>query len=383
MSKNVRPQFVESNGEDPKNEFWTLEDMVEELVERPLEIVPGFVSRNLTLIQGESAAGKSILASELATAYSNETPFLGKFEINVNPLRPNVCYVDQDTFDPHTVKNRFVSFGCNPKRLHFPRFWFRLDDEDCMSKMVEYLEQYKVGLLILDSIHAFHKLRDRRNLEHLRDGFRRIIEPGTAIVILSHITKSSSASDIDAARGFGLVEATDYTHGVSKVSNESFRVNCVKARYGPKSKPFLFAYSGTSRPVKETEQSLEELIIQHLLDVGEKGTTISAMRKAVGGDNHAVSELVKSMPEVYADGKRGPGSHIWHVNHKRETVPDEVVSPDKDPGSFDEPDDASNQRTCLLEIDDDDDDDCHESPNAGNTSFIEFDDDVSTYDSPA
>ena len=331
MSEITRPQFVDPVSEEANlTEFWSLKEMVEELVDRPLEIVPNFVGRNLTLIQGESAAGKSILACELATAYSNETRFLGKFDINVNPLRPTVCYVDQDTFDVHMVKDRFVSFGCNPSKLYFPRFWFRLDDEDCLSKMVDYLEQYNVGLLILDSIHAFHKLRDRRNLEQLRDGFRRIIESGTAIVILSHITKSSSASDIDAARGFGLVEATDYTHGINRESDGRFRVTSVKVRNGPKNKPFLVTYSGTSRPLEEPETSLEELIIQHLLKAGPEGTTVSAIRKAVGGDNHAVSELIKTMSDVFCDGKRGPGSHIWHQKHKPTCAVFEYVDEDVD-----------------------------------------------------
>ena len=362
MSEENRPHFLEPDGINLElNEFWTLEDMVVELVDRPLDIVSGIVSRNLTLFQGESAAGKSILASELATAYSNETHFLGKFELNVNPLRPNVCYVDQDTFDIHMVKNRFVSFGCNPSKLYFPRFWFRLDDEDSLTKMLEYLNHFKVGLLVLDSINSFHRLKDRRNLEHLRDGFRRIIENGTAVVILSHITKSSSASDIDAARGFGLVEATDYTHGISKESDGKFRVNCVKARYGPKNQPFLVAYSGEARPVEEHEETLEDLILKHLLSVGFKGTTVSAIRSAVGGDNHAVSNLLKSHPDIYCDNRRGPGSHIWHRKFKPESRVEHDLSHDievehLDDDQDDDPvldrDSSSNPRTAGLEFDD-------------------------------
>jgi hypothetical protein len=314
--------FDEQDDDTDFSEFWTLAELANEEFVLPNDIVPNLISRNLNMIQGESSSGKSIIATELATAYATGTKFLGKFDVNVNPDRPSVCYIDQDTFDIERVRDRFLDFRCNPSNLSIPKFWFRLDDEKSVTKMIRYLNHYKVGLLILDSIHAFHKLRDRRNLEHLREGFREIISYGTAVVILSHITKGSSASDIDAARGFGLVEATDYTHGVHREASGKICISNVKSRYGAKTLPFLVEYGGKSRPTEQPNTSLKELVLQHLMDVGDKGTTQSAIRKCVRGDDHAISELLKSSPEIYCDGKRGPGSHIWHVNFRPVTDAD-------------------------------------------------------------
>lgn len=349
--------FDDNANDDGFTEFWTLAELSEQDFSLPDDIVPGLFSRNLNMIQGPSAAGKSIIATELATAYATNTKFLGKFDVNVNPERPNVCYVDQDTFNLKKVRDRFLEFHCDPEKLSIPKFWLRLDDEKSVSKLVRYLDHFNVGLLILDSIHAFHKLRDKRNLEHLRDGFREIIAAETAIVVLSHITKGSSASDIDAARGFGLIEATDYTHGVSKEAGK-IRISNVKSRYGPQSEPFLVTHSGQNRPVEDQPISLADLIVKHLLSVGESGTTISALRKAVPGDDHAISNLVKTLPEVYCDGKRGPGSHLWHVSYKHE-----------------EPD--SHEIDTIL------DDSGEDSPEDSRGSFIEFDDDDSAYGVPA
>jgi len=370
MSNIVRPQFVESPDNDPNLiEFWTLETLSEAYNDAPDEVVPGLVSKNLTMFQGDAGSGKSLIAADLTTAYSNGSKFLGKFDVNIDPNRPNVCYVDQDNFSHKALLDRLVAFECDSSKLVIPKFWFRLDDETSIDKMVTFVNEHRVGLLILDSIHAFHKLRDGK-LEYLRDGFKALIAAGTSIVLLSHITKSSSAGDKKAAQGTGLLAATDYTFGLSEVEYGKFKVVPVKIRHGKgeQTAPFLVTYSGTSRPVEETETSLEELIIQHLLEVRDKGTTVYSMRKAVGGDNHAVSELVKSMPEVYADGKRGPGSHIWHQKHKPTCAVFEYVDEDVDlcdpfseikvdESSEDEPfndaDNGPNQRTSRLDFEDD------------------------------
>lgn len=318
MSNIVRPQFVESPDNDPDLiEFWTLETLSEAFNDAPEEVVPGLVSKNLTMFQGDAGSGKSLIAADLTTAYSNGSKFLGKFDVNIDPNRPNVCYVDQDNFSHKALLDRLVAFQCDSSKLVIPKFWFRLDEETSVDKMVAFINEHRVGLLILDSIHAFHKLRDGK-LEYLRDGFKALIAAGTSIVLLSHITKSSSAGEKKAAQGTGLLAATDYTFGLSEVEYGKFKVVPVKIRHGKgeQTSPFLVAYSGTSRPLKETETSLEELIIQHLLKAGPEGTTVSSIRKAVGGDNHAVSELIKTMSDVFCDGKRGPGSHIWHRKHK-------------------------------------------------------------------
>ena len=320
---NTRPTVVDIDDDgDDFSEFWTLADLVNEEFTLPDDIVPKFISRNLNMIQGASGAGKSIIATELATAYATNTKFLGKFDVNVNPDRPSVCYIDQDTFDIKRVRDRFLKFECEVSRLCIPKFWFRLDDERSVAKLVRYLNQYRVGLLILDSIHAFHKMRDRKNLEPLRDSFRQIIASGTAIVLLSHITKGSSPSDTDAARGFGLIEATDYTNSVQPEGSEQMLITNVKTRYGPKRLPFCVKYVGETRPVEVINPTLKDLILKHLLDVGETGTTIVALRKAVVGDDHAISELAKTLPEIVSNGKATRGARIWHVNFRpKDEVP--------------------------------------------------------------
>ena len=228
-----------------------------------------------------------------------------------------------------------MAFQCDSSKLVIPKFWFRLDDETSIDKMVAFVNEHRVGLLILDSIHAFHKLRDGK-LEYLRDGFKALIAAGTSIVLLSHITKSSSAGDKKAAQGTGLLAATDYTFGLSEVEYGKFKVVPVKIRHGKgeQTSPFLVTYSGGSRPIEEAEETLEDLIIQHLLEVGGKGTTVSAIRKAVGGDNHAVSNVLKTMPEIYNDGKKGPGCHIWHKHYMPEQQHSDTTAADNDSSKY-------------------------------------------------
>jgi hypothetical protein len=285
--------------------------------------------------------------------------------VNIDPERPNVCYVDQDNFSHKALLDRLTSFECDASKVIIPKFWVRLDEQASVESMVAFITHHKVGLVILDSIHAFHKLRDGK-LEYLRDGFKALIATGASVVLLSHITKSSNAGDKKAAQGTGLFAATDYTFGMSELEYGKFKVVPVKVRQGrgEQISPFLVGYSGNSRPIEESETSLEDLIIQHLLDVGEKGSTVSAIRKAVGGDNHAVSNLLKMMPEVYCDNRRGPGSHIWHQNHKPSQqlevdLKSDIESDDQhdiaddDPFNESDADDGPNQRMSRLELEDD------------------------------
>ncbi len=270
------------------------------------------------MFQGDAGCGKSVIASDLATAYSTGTNFLGKFPVNVNVDRPKVCYVDQDNFSQEALVSRLTAFGCNSDNLVIPKdYWFRLDDMKSVLDFVRYLNDQKVGLLILDSIGSFHKVRDGK-LEYLRDSFKAIISPGVSVVILSHILKSSSATDKKAAQGTGLVQATDYTFGFVEVEFGKFKISPVKIRQGKGvvAKPFIVQYSGETRPVEVVDPSLTDKVLQYLAEVGETGTTIAALKKAVKGCDHAISDLVKTLPEIVRNKKQGPGARIWHINFK-------------------------------------------------------------------
>ena len=64
MSENTRPQFVDSAENDPALiEFWTLETLAEVYEDAPEELVPGLVSKNLTMFQGDAGSGKSLIAA--------------------------------------------------------------------------------------------------------------------------------------------------------------------------------------------------------------------------------------------------------------------------------------------------------------------------------
>jgi predicted transcriptional regulator len=189
---------------------------------------------------------------------------------------------------------------------------------------VTFVKKHRVGLTVLDSIHAFHKLRDGK-LEYLRDGFAALISAGTPVVLLSHITKSSTAADKGAAKGSGLIEATDYTFGMTAVAYGKFKVEPVKTRQGteePVSK-FFVTYSGKSRLEQAPEITLEDKILQFIADAGETGTSSSAIRTRLGGSKDLIdAALIELKDQFYCDGKRGAGKHIWDLKYKPESATD-------------------------------------------------------------
>jgi hypothetical protein len=339
MFNNSRPNVVENNPDDLDFlDYWTLESLSDEFADCPEELVPGLISKDLTMFQGTAGSGKSLVAADLATAYTTGTKFLGKFDVNVNADRPNVCYINQDNFSHSTLRKRLVAFGCDPSKLLIPKCWFRLDDQSSIDSLVTFVKKHRVGLTVLDSIHAFHKLRDGK-LEYLRDGFAALISAGTPVVLLSHITKSSTAADKGAAKGSGLLEATDYTFGMTAVAYGKFKVEPVKTRQGteePVSK-FFVTYSGKSRLEQAPEITLEDKILQFIADAGETGTSSSAIRSGVGGARDLIdTALIELKTQYYCDGKRGPGKHIWDLKFKPESACDSSDAAESASNDYDE-----------------------------------------------
>jgi hypothetical protein len=275
------------------------------------------------MFQGTGGSGKSVIAADLTTAYTTGTKFLGKFDVHVNENRPNACYADQDNYSHNALRKRLESFGCDSSKLFIPKCWYRLDDQNSVESLVTFVNHYRVGLLVLDSVHAFHKLRDGK-LEYLRDAFKAVISAGTAVVLLSHITKSSRAGDKSAAKGSGLLESTDYTFGMTEVEFGKFKVEPVKIRegVGEPLQEFFVTYAGKARLEQAPEVSVEDKILQFISDAGETGTNLGAIRQ-LGGKDQVKDALENLEGRFYRDGKRGPGNHIWDITYKPESADDD------------------------------------------------------------
>ncbi len=313
---NLRPTIKRLAPHDVAQAFWTVPDLVKKYAESPDDLVPGMFSRNVSMVQGKPGSGKSIIAMELVAAYTNDSLFLGEVQCNPDPERPNVAYFDQDNFSHEVLLERLKAFEVDEDRFFVPQGTLLLDDPLSYTQIAKVIKDNKVGLTILDSAHAFHKQRDRR-LDQMRDGFKALIEAGSAVVILSHITKSGSADDSNAAEGSGLPAACDFVWGMTEVDFGQFRMKPVKVRQAKGRNPetVTIIFNGESRPEKEPDISLEEIILQHIADAGETGTNLGAIRKLGGKDN--VKQALSNLTDMYyCDGKRGPGNHIWDLKFK-------------------------------------------------------------------
>lgn len=312
-----RPRVNTENPQSDVPAFWTIAELKKKFEHAPSELVPGFFSKNLTMIQGKAGSGKTIIALELVAAYTTSTPFLGKFACNPEGDRPNVAYFDQDNFTHDVLINRLSTFGVDESKVIIPKETLLLDDPASYNRAARLIREQKIGLVILDSIHGFHKLKDRR-LDQLREGFKALIDAGTAIVILSHITKSGSADDSNGAEGSGLPAACDLVWGMTELEYGQFKMKPVKVRQAKGRSPetVLFSYGGNNRPSEKVDETLEDKILQFITDAGEKGTCSSAIRMALGGSKDLLdAALIELKGKYYCDGKRGPGSHIWDVKY--------------------------------------------------------------------
>lgn len=333
---NYEPQFVESHSivrpigltdseELDSINYWTMDTLGEHLAEVPDHLVPGYFSWNVSLIQGAAGAGKSLIAQELVTAYTTGTKFLGIAECTVKPDRPNVAYFDQDNFSYDVLYDRLKQFGVDESKVFIPTDTLHLDNEESYTRVASFIEQRKIGLVILDSAHGFYTLRDKQ-LNQLRKGFQALINAGSAVVILSHIVKSKRPDDIDAAEGAGLPGACDFTLSVYKGTNGEIRLKPVKKRHpkGIHREEVIVMYDGESRVSARPEISLEDRILQFIADAGKTGTNLGAIRQLGGKDQIKVA-MANLFGLYYCDGKQGRGNHIWDLQYKPDILDDEIT----------------------------------------------------------
>ena len=332
---NLRPIGVSGNAVSNEVNFWTMDSLGTHLAEAPDHLVPGYFSWNVSLIQGTSGAGKSLIAQELVTAYTTGTKFLGIADCTVRPDRPNVAYLDQDNFSYHVLYDRLKQFGVDESKVFIPTDTLHLDNEESYIRMAKFIVKHKIGLIILDSIHGFYTFRDKQ-LSQLRKGFQALVDAGCAVVVLSHVVKSKRPDEIDAAQGAGLPEACDFTLSVYKTADDEIRLKPVKKRHpkGIHREEVIVMYDGESRMSAKPEISLEETILQFIADAGEKGTCLSDIRQ-LGGKDSVKTALENLEGKYYRDGKRGPGNHIWDLKYKPSDAADSSEVDEEDDGNAD------------------------------------------------
>ena len=248
LSSSNRPTVTTSSEDSDEVGFWTLATLDKHLANVPDHLVPGYFSWNVNLIQGVSGAGKSLIAQELVTAYTTGTEFLGIANCTVKQDRPNVAYLDPNDFSYEVLRDRLKQFGADESKVFIPTERHYLDKEASYNRLAEFIVQHNIGLVILDSIHAFYTFRDKE-LSQLRKGFQALIDAGCGVVVLSNVVKSRRPDEIDAVQGTGLPEACDFILSVYKTASGEMRLKPVKKRHpkGIHRDEVIVIYDGESR----------------------------------------------------------------------------------------------------------------------------------------
>jgi RecA-family ATPase len=248
LSPSNRPTVTTRSEDSDDAGYWTLATLGKHLANVPDHLVPGYFSWNVNLIQGVSGAGKSLIAQELVAAYTTGTEFLGIANCTVKQDRPNVAYLDPNDFSYEVLYDRLKQFGADESKVFIPTVRHYLDKEASYNRLAEFIVQHNIGLVILDSIHAFYTFRDKE-LNQLRKGFQALIDAGCAVVVLSNVVKSRRPDEIEAVQGTGLPEACDFILSVYKTASGEMRLKPVKKRHpkGIHRDEVIVIYDGESR----------------------------------------------------------------------------------------------------------------------------------------
>ncbi|MBM3476199.1 MAG: hypothetical protein FJX75_23250, partial [Armatimonadetes bacterium] len=217
---------------------------------------PGWIAEgHITVLAGESGAGKSWLAVALAKCAAHGLPWPDDAPGLEGP-RP-VLWLESE--GRHAVLlERAERLGLDPRLLHFmpkPLQTYYLDRPDDFDQIFEVAEVSQPRLIVVDSWSK--SLAGKENDADVRfclDSLQGLARVVRAPVLLVHhlrkrqLTDYSESFDFDRLRGSSvLAQVAACIIGVDQPdrSTESRRISCGKANLGPLPDPFGFTITDT------------------------------------------------------------------------------------------------------------------------------------------
>jgi archaellum biogenesis ATPase FlaH len=177
-------------------------------------LVPGCIPKAcIVLLTGDSGAGKSWIAYDLALAVSNGSKWLGRGASVEEPKTVLILNYDNPT---DILRIRISKMGVDPERNVFYHTqgsvlkMLRLPQEGVSLKMI--IDQLQPSLTIVDSLRQGHTYDENNNqdMSNLMNIFKTwtTIESKNTVLILHHTAKKNSSSWAASARGSGEIIAS-------------------------------------------------------------------------------------------------------------------------------------------------------------------------------
>jgi hypothetical protein len=178
------------------------------------EIIEGILAEGLTVLAvGKPMSGKSWFAGELAVALASGTPFMGKFKV---PVSRNVLIVDQDS-PTDILRERLRQIqrpGAANRISILSQEGLELDKPDDVRRLGRAMLKSKAHVVIIDSlVSCVSSEFDENRADSVRKVFKKHLKElfsarafrGRTLVVLHHLRKGPTSSNLDNIRGSGAL----------------------------------------------------------------------------------------------------------------------------------------------------------------------------------
>jgi hypothetical protein len=200
-----------------------------QLYSAEIELQPGIVEggilrrKHYSMIYGQPGKGKSYLLEQLVTSVATGKPWLG---LEVERGRVGVITLEEDLeevqvrlraiCEHYSLTNEDIQ-GCliGIRYLTVDEIPDGVDIERDRDKVVRWIQEYKLDVVVLDPISDAHTRAEVDNaaMKHVTDALNGICRETDVAIAISHHTRKSSTSSkskdnsLDAARGARLMQS--------------------------------------------------------------------------------------------------------------------------------------------------------------------------------
>jgi len=242
----------------------------------------------------------------------------------------NVLYLNKEDNIEETINPRFIAMGANLDRIHYVSENFVFDAD--FKRLEDTIKALKINLIVVDPLGSFlgknYNMNTAQSIGTLmRDLSRVAFNTGVAIVVISHVTKNPSGSEIN--RHLGSSDIINAARSVLSVTREDderdvMTVKHLKSTLAKRASPFYYEILGNGiiefldgseiddvQVLSASKVELaQEMIYSILADGAKYGRDVTELVRSAGIGKSAIDEAKR---EAGIESIKTHGGWLWRL----------------------------------------------------------------------
>lgn len=196
------------------------------------------VEKGINYLYGKPGVCKTWIVLYLVLCIARGIPAFGK--LLTKPCKVLIVDKDNDLYQMMLRVESLDGLDINQVAYYSDAALFSVENEDAVKKLLACIKEYDFKLVVFDTSRDIHKGEEDSSTEinKLNQVFKRIIQAGCAVLVISHTKKSDSGDLIDQLRGSSALSgaAASMIH-VKQPNENKVILEMGKSRYVKKIEP--------------------------------------------------------------------------------------------------------------------------------------------------